>query len=79
MGTVAGGKACFQRGIFLWLLHSLGALSPIALWLVNHHHTLLHNRHWLSKGIMNGQAQLLWFLQTFLFGTASLSILNVTD
>ncbi|XP_036193153.1 transmembrane protein 254 isoform X2 [Myotis myotis] len=28
-----------------------------------------------SKGITNGQAQLLWFLQTFLFGIASLSIL----
>ncbi|XP_004484577.1 transmembrane protein 254 isoform X1 [Dasypus novemcinctus] len=28
-----------------------------------------------SKGITNGQAQLLWFLQTFFFGIASLSIL----
>nr|XP_025861278.1 transmembrane protein 254 isoform X1 [Vulpes vulpes] len=28
-----------------------------------------------SKGITNGRAQLLWFLQTFLFGIASLSIL----
>lgn len=28
-----------------------------------------------SKGITNVQAQLLWFLQTFLFGIASLSIL----
>ncbi|XP_037660754.1 transmembrane protein 254 isoform X1 [Choloepus didactylus] len=28
-----------------------------------------------SKGIKNGRAQLLWFLQTFLFGIASLSIL----
>ncbi|KAM9197260.1 transmembrane protein 254 isoform 1-T1 [Dugong dugon] len=27
------------------------------------------------KGISNGRAQLLWFLQTFLFGIASLSIL----
>ncbi|KAM7336386.1 transmembrane protein 254 isoform X1 [Alexandromys fortis] len=27
------------------------------------------------KGITDGQAQLLWFLQTFLFGIASLSIL----
>lgn len=28
-----------------------------------------------SKGITDGRAQLLWFLQTFLFGIASLSIL----
>ncbi|XP_076980881.1 transmembrane protein 254 isoform X2 [Tamandua tetradactyla] len=28
-----------------------------------------------SKGVTNGQAQLLWFLQTFFFGIASLSIL----
>ncbi|XP_037351962.1 transmembrane protein 254 isoform X1 [Talpa occidentalis] len=28
-----------------------------------------------SKGITNGWAQLFWFLQTFLFGIASLSIL----
>ncbi|XP_036193548.1 transmembrane protein 254-like [Myotis myotis] len=28
-----------------------------------------------SKGIMNVRAQLLWFLQTFLFGITSLSIL----
>ncbi|XP_004390603.1 transmembrane protein 254 [Trichechus manatus latirostris] len=27
------------------------------------------------KGISNGRAQLLWFIQTFLFGIASLSIL----
>ncbi|XP_072484127.1 transmembrane protein 254 isoform X1 [Notamacropus eugenii] len=28
-----------------------------------------------KKGITNGQARLLWFLQTFLFGVASLSVL----
>ncbi|XP_068924459.1 transmembrane protein 254 isoform X2 [Petaurus breviceps papuanus] len=28
-----------------------------------------------KKGITNGQARLLWFLQTFLFGIASLSVL----
>ncbi|XP_007095673.1 transmembrane protein 254 [Panthera tigris] len=28
-----------------------------------------------SKGITDGRAQVLWFLQTFLFGVASLSIL----
>ncbi|XP_074089066.1 transmembrane protein 254 isoform X3 [Macrotis lagotis] len=28
-----------------------------------------------KKGITNGRARLLWFLQTFLFGIASLSIL----
>ncbi|KAM8776129.1 transmembrane protein 254 isoform 2-T2 [Rhynchonycteris naso] len=71
---------------------SLGPLGPFTQYLVDHHHTLLHNGYWLawlihvgeslyamvlckSKGITSGRAQLLWFLQTFLFGIASLSIL----
>ncbi|XP_036121481.1 transmembrane protein 254 isoform X1 [Molossus molossus] len=87
-------------GCFTWAVFwpqsipygSLGPLGPFTQYLVDHHHTLLHNGYWLawlihmgeslyamvlckSKGITNGQAQLLWFLQTFLFGIASLSIL----
>ncbi|KAG8521832.1 Transmembrane protein 254, partial [Galemys pyrenaicus] len=71
---------------------SLGPLGPFTQYLVDHHHTLLHNGFWLAclihvgessyalvlcknKGITNGRARLFWFLQTFLFGIASLSIL----
>ncbi|XP_044095865.1 transmembrane protein 254 isoform X1 [Neovison vison] len=71
---------------------SLGPLGLFTQYLVDHHHTFLHNGYWLawlihvgeslyamvlckSKGITDGRAQLLWFLQTFLFGIASLSIL----
>ncbi|KAG3264597.1 transmembrane protein 254 isoform X1 [Ictidomys tridecemlineatus] len=71
---------------------SLGPLGYFTQYLVNHHHTLLHNGYWLAwlihvgeslyamvlckyKGITDSRAQLLWFLQTFLFGIASLSIL----
>ncbi|KAM8776131.1 transmembrane protein 254-like isoform 2-T2 [Rhynchonycteris naso] len=71
---------------------SLGPLGPFTQYLVDHHHTLLHNGYWLawlihvgeslyamalckSRGITSGRAQLLWFLQTFLFGIASFSIL----
>ncbi|XP_066100197.1 transmembrane protein 254-like [Saccopteryx bilineata] len=71
---------------------NLGPLGSFSQYLVDHHHTLLHNGYWLawlihvgeslyamalckSKGITSGRAQLLWFLQTFLFGIASLSIL----
>ncbi|XP_023383721.1 transmembrane protein 254 isoform X1 [Pteropus medius] len=71
---------------------SLGLLGSFTQYLVDHHHTLLHNGYWLawlihvgeslyamvlckSKGITNGRARLLWFLQTFFFGIASLSIL----
>ncbi|XP_023620299.1 transmembrane protein 254 isoform X3 [Myotis lucifugus] len=67
-------------GYFAWVVfwpqsipyQSLGPLGPFTQYLVDHHHTLLRNG---SKGITNGRAQLLWFLQTFLFGIASLSIL----
>lgn len=71
---------------------SLGLLGSFTQYLVDHHHTLLHNGYWFAwmihvaeslyamvlckyKGITNGRAQLLWFLQTFFFGIASLSIL----
>jgi hypothetical protein len=71
---------------------SLGPLGSFTQYLLNHHHTLLHNGFWLAwmvhvgeslyamvlckyKGITDSQAQLLWFLQTFFFGIASLSIL----
>nr|XP_015002619.1 transmembrane protein 254 isoform X2 [Macaca mulatta] len=67
-------------GYFAWVVfwpqsipyQSLGPLGPFTQYLVDHHHTLLHNGH---KGITSGQAQLLWFLQTFFFGIASLTIL----
>ncbi|XP_036912285.1 transmembrane protein 254 isoform X1 [Sturnira hondurensis] len=87
-------------GYFMWVVfwpqsipyQSLGPLGLFTQYLVDHHHTLLHNGYWLawlihvgeslyamvlckSKGITNARAQLLWFLQTFLFGIASLSIL----
>ncbi|XP_016051015.1 PREDICTED: transmembrane protein 254 [Miniopterus natalensis] len=87
-------------GYFAWVVfwpqsipyQSLGPLGPFTRYLVDHHHSLLHNGYWFawlihvgeslyamvlckSKGITNGRAQLLWFLQTFLFGIASLSIL----
>ncbi|KAF6111916.1 transmembrane protein 254 [Phyllostomus discolor] len=87
-------------GYFAWVVfwpqsipyQSLGPLGVFTQYLVDHHHTLLHNGYWLawlihvgeslyamvlckSKGITNARAQLLWFLQTFLFGIASLSIL----
>uniref|UniRef100_A0A8C5YYL8 Transmembrane protein 254 n=1 Tax=Marmota marmota marmota TaxID=9994 RepID=A0A8C5YYL8_MARMA len=65
---------------------SLGPLGYFTQYLVNYHHTLLNNGYWLAwliqgespymyKGITDNRAQLLWFLQTFLFGIASLSIL----
>ncbi|XP_042546239.1 transmembrane protein 254 isoform X2 [Dipodomys spectabilis] len=71
---------------------SLGPLGSFTQYLIDHHHTLLHNGFWLawlihvgeslyamvlcrSKGITDSQTQLLWFLQTFLLGIASLSIL----
>ncbi|KAM8776130.1 transmembrane protein 254-like isoform 1-T1 [Rhynchonycteris naso] len=85
---------------FVWVVfwpqsvpyQSLGPLGPFTQYLVDHHHTLLHNGYWLawlihvgeslyamalckSRGITSGRAQLLWFLQTFLFGIASFSIL----
>ncbi|XP_027452778.1 transmembrane protein 254 isoform X3 [Zalophus californianus] len=67
-------------GYFAWVVfwpqsipyQSLGPLGLFTQYLVDHHHTLLHNG---SKGITDGRAQLLWFLQTYLFGIASLSIL----
>ncbi|XP_070925904.1 transmembrane protein 254 isoform X3 [Macaca nemestrina] len=67
-------------GYYTWVVfwpqsipyQSLGPLGPFTQYLVDHHHTLLHNGH---KGITSGQAQLLWFLQTFFFGIASLTIL----
>ncbi|XP_037660755.1 transmembrane protein 254 isoform X2 [Choloepus didactylus] len=67
-------------GYYTWVVfwpqsipyQSLGPLGLFTRYLVDHHHTLLQNG---SKGIKNGRAQLLWFLQTFLFGIASLSIL----
>ncbi|XP_024417124.2 transmembrane protein 254 isoform X2 [Desmodus rotundus] len=87
-------------GYYTWVVfwpqsipyQSLGPLGLFTQYLVDHHHTLLHNGYWLawlihvgeslyamvlckSKGITNARAQLLWFLQTFLFGIASLSIL----
>ncbi|XP_054428452.1 transmembrane protein 254 isoform X1 [Pteronotus mesoamericanus] len=87
-------------GYFAWVIfgpqsipyQSLGPLGLFTQYLVDHHHTLLHNCYWLawlihvgeslyaivlckSKGITNARAQLLWFLQTLLFGIASLSIL----
>ncbi|XP_027452779.1 transmembrane protein 254 isoform X4 [Zalophus californianus] len=67
-------------GYYTWVVfwpqsipyQSLGPLGLFTQYLVDHHHTLLHNG---SKGITDGRAQLLWFLQTYLFGIASLSIL----
>ncbi|XP_023383720.1 transmembrane protein 254 isoform X2 [Pteropus vampyrus] len=67
-------------GYYTWVVfwpqsipyQSLGLLGSFTQYLVDHHHTLLHNG---SKGITNGRARLLWFLQTFFFGIASLSIL----
>uniref|UniRef100_H0XLP1 Transmembrane protein 254 n=1 Tax=Otolemur garnettii TaxID=30611 RepID=H0XLP1_OTOGA len=46
---------------FAWLIHVGKSLYAMVL-----------RKH---KGITDGQARLLWFLQTFLFGIASLSIL----
>ncbi|ELW61469.1 hypothetical protein TREES_T100001822 [Tupaia chinensis] len=67
-------------GYFAWVVfwpqsipyQSLGFLGSFTQYLVDHHSALLRNGY---KGITNGRAQLLWFLQTFLFGIASLSIL----
>ncbi|KAM9197262.1 transmembrane protein 254 isoform 3-T3 [Dugong dugon] len=67
-------------GYFTWVVfwpqsipyQSLGPLGPLTQYLVDHHQTLTRKGY---KGISNGRAQLLWFLQTFLFGIASLSIL----
>ncbi|XP_062071115.1 transmembrane protein 254 isoform X2 [Lepus europaeus] len=46
---------------FAWLIHVAESLYAMVLC--------------KYKGITNGRAQLLWFLQTFFFGIASLSIL----
>ncbi|XP_062958751.1 transmembrane protein 254 isoform X1 [Cynocephalus volans] len=87
-------------GYFAWVIfwpqsipyQILGPLGSFTQYLLDHHHTLLHNGYWLAwlihvgeslcamilckyKGITNGWAQLLWFLQTLLVGVASLSIL----
>lgn len=87
-------------GYYTWVVfwpqsipyQSLGPLGPFTQYLVDHHHTFLHNGYWIawlihvgeslyamvlckSKGITDSRAQLLWFLQTLLFGIASLSIL----
>ncbi|XP_051685167.1 transmembrane protein 254 isoform X2 [Oryctolagus cuniculus] len=87
-------------GYYTWVVlwpqsipyESLGLLGSFTQYLVDRHHTLLHNGYWFAwmihvaeslyamvlckyKGITNGRAQLLWFLQTFFFGIASLSIL----
>ncbi|MBZ3891507.1 Transmembrane protein 254 [Sciurus carolinensis] len=67
-------------GYYTWVVlwpqsipyQSLGPLGYFTQYLVNHHHSLLRNGY---KGITDSRAQLLWFLQTFLFGIASLSIL----
>ncbi|TKC50307.1 hypothetical protein EI555_019528 [Monodon monoceros] len=64
-------------GYYTWVIfwpeaipyQSLGPLGPFTQYLLEHHHTLVHS--W-SKGITNSWTQLLWFLQTFLFGMASL-------
>ncbi|XP_069876815.1 transmembrane protein 254 isoform X2 [Dipodomys merriami] len=87
-------------GYYTWVVlwpqsipyQSLGPLGSFTQYLIDHHHTLLHNGFWLawlihvgeslyamvlcrSKGITDSRTQLLWFLQTFLLGIASLSIL----
>ncbi|XP_047558347.1 transmembrane protein 254 isoform X4 [Lutra lutra] len=67
-------------GYYTWVVfwpqsipyQSLGPVGLFTQYLVDHHQTFLRNG---SKGITDGRAQLLWFLQTFLFGIASLSIL----
>ncbi|XP_001369486.1 transmembrane protein 254 isoform X2 [Monodelphis domestica] len=46
---------------FAWLVHVAESIYAMILC--------------AKKGITNGQARLLWFLQTFFFGFASLSIL----
>nr|XP_058165106.1 transmembrane protein 254-like [Dasypus novemcinctus] len=43
-------------------------------WLIHVGESLYAMLFCRSKGITNGQAQLLWFLQTLFFGIASLSI-----
>uniref|UniRef100_A0A9L0R257 Transmembrane protein 254 n=1 Tax=Equus caballus TaxID=9796 RepID=A0A9L0R257_HORSE len=54
--------ALLRNGYWLaWLIHVGESLCAVVLC--------------KSKGITDGRAQLLWFLQTFLFGIASLSIL----
>ncbi|XP_075420328.1 transmembrane protein 254-like isoform X2 [Tenrec ecaudatus] len=67
-------------GYYTWVVfwpqsipyQSLGPLGLFTQYLVDHHQTLVHNGY---KGITNGRARLLWFVQTFFFGIASLSIL----
>ncbi|XP_064125875.1 transmembrane protein 254 isoform X5 [Loxodonta africana] len=67
-------------GYYTWVVfwpqsipyQNLGPLGSFTQYLVAHHQTLMHNGY---KGISDGRAQLLWFIQTFLFGIASLSIL----
>ncbi|XP_006154965.1 transmembrane protein 254 isoform X1 [Tupaia chinensis] len=55
-------SALLRNGFWLaWLIHLGESLYAMVLC--------------KYKGITNGRAQLLWFLQTFLFGIASLSIL----
>ncbi|KAM5237335.1 transmembrane protein 254 [Ctenodactylus gundi] len=55
-------QSILRNGYWLaWLIHVGEALYAMVLC--------------KSKGITNGQARLLWTLQTFLFGIASLSIL----
>ncbi|KAF4018950.1 hypothetical protein G4228_010987 [Cervus hanglu yarkandensis] len=64
-------------GYFGWMVfwpesipyQSLGPLGSFTQYLLKHHHTLVHGG---SKGITDAGTQLLWFLQTFLFGMASL-------
>ncbi|XP_070327031.1 transmembrane protein 254 isoform X3 [Odocoileus virginianus] len=64
-------------GYFGWVVfwpesipyQNLGPLGSFTQYLLKHHHTLMHGG---SKGITNTWTQLLWFLQTFLFGMASL-------
>lgn len=54
--------ALLRNGYWLaWLIHVGESLCAVVLC--------------KSKGVTDGRAQLLWFLQTFLFGIASLSIL----
>nr|KAF6459414.1 transmembrane protein 254 [Rousettus aegyptiacus] len=58
--TTQWADFCFRYWL-AWLIHVGEALYSMVLC--------------RSKGITNGRAQLLWFLQTLLLGIASLSIL----
>ncbi|XP_062958752.1 transmembrane protein 254 isoform X2 [Cynocephalus volans] len=94
--TVIGLSFGYYTWVIFWPqsipYQILGPLGSFTQYLLDHHHTLLHNGYWLAwlihvgeslcamilckyKGITNGWAQLLWFLQTLLVGVASLSIL----